>query len=153
MTVLALTVRQPWASAIIEGGKTVENRTWRTGVRGRIAIHAGGQLDLSPRGNAAALDRAWGGREGDDFDRGVILGTVQLVDCHLQGYEACRLHECDDNLWAEWSYRELGQRPTFHWLLTEPRQFVTPIKAKGALQLWQPGPSVSHLIETAEVMP
>ena len=40
----ALTVKQPWAWAIIHGGKDVENRSWmpNLGPRGmRIAIHAG----------------------------------------------------------------------------------------------------------------
>ena len=43
----ALTVRQPWAWAIIHGGKDVENRTRNlTGsYRGPVAIHAGLQVD------------------------------------------------------------------------------------------------------------
>lgn len=38
---LALTIRQPWAWAIMAGFKTVENRSWKTSVRGRILVHAG----------------------------------------------------------------------------------------------------------------
>src|SRR5262245_22156707 len=41
----ALSVRQPWAHAIIYGGKDVENRSWTTAVRGTIAIHASQTLD------------------------------------------------------------------------------------------------------------
>lgn len=37
---LALSIRQPWAWLIIHAGKDVENRTWRTAVRGRVLIHA-----------------------------------------------------------------------------------------------------------------
>lgn len=37
----ALTIKQPWASAIMAGLKRVENRTWRTDYRGPLAIHAG----------------------------------------------------------------------------------------------------------------
>jgi hypothetical protein len=44
---LALSVRQPWAWAIIYAGKDIENRDWRHGrlsrflnQRGRVAIHA-----------------------------------------------------------------------------------------------------------------
>ena len=36
----ALSVRQPWAWALLYGGKTIENRTWPTRHRGRIWIHA-----------------------------------------------------------------------------------------------------------------
>src|SRR4051812_38769522 len=35
----ALTIKQPWAKLIFEGGKDIENRSWPTGVRGRVAIH------------------------------------------------------------------------------------------------------------------
>lgn len=37
----ALTVRQPWASLIALGVKTVETRSWSTKYRGPLAIHAG----------------------------------------------------------------------------------------------------------------
>ena len=35
-----LSVRQPWAWALLYGGKMVENRTWARRYRGRIWIHA-----------------------------------------------------------------------------------------------------------------
>ena len=37
----ALTVRQPWASLIAAGAKTIETRSWSTGYRGDLLIHAG----------------------------------------------------------------------------------------------------------------
>ena len=36
----ALSLRQPWASLIADGRKTIETRTWRTRYRGPLAIHA-----------------------------------------------------------------------------------------------------------------
>ncbi len=36
----ALSLRQPWASLIADGHKTIETRTWRTHYRGPLAIHA-----------------------------------------------------------------------------------------------------------------
>src|SRR5207302_502261 len=44
----ALTVRQPWAWAIVQGKKDVENRSWRTDHRGMVAIHAGGSREGEP---------------------------------------------------------------------------------------------------------
>ena len=45
----AISIRQPWASLIIEGSsgiyKDVENRTWTTRIRGLIAIHAAKTFD------------------------------------------------------------------------------------------------------------
>lgn len=37
----ALTIRQPWASLIIEGHKNIENRSRPTNHRGLLVIHAG----------------------------------------------------------------------------------------------------------------
>ena len=42
----ALTIRQPWASLIAAGVKTIETRSWSTKYRGPLAIHAG--LSLPP---------------------------------------------------------------------------------------------------------
>ena len=36
----ALSIRQPWAHLILHGGKDIENRDWRTSVRGRVLVHA-----------------------------------------------------------------------------------------------------------------
>ena len=36
----ALSLRQPWASLIIYGGKDIENRRWETKYRGPLLIHA-----------------------------------------------------------------------------------------------------------------
>jgi hypothetical protein len=44
-TARVLTVRQPWASAIIYAGNDVENRTWPTRYRGLLYIHAGMALE------------------------------------------------------------------------------------------------------------
>lgn len=41
----AITLIEPWASAIAEGRKTIETRGRRTGYRGRLAIHAGKTID------------------------------------------------------------------------------------------------------------
>ena len=41
----ALTVRQPWCSAMVIGDKRVENRSRRTRYRGMVALHAGLAID------------------------------------------------------------------------------------------------------------
>lgn len=46
----ALTLREPWASLVLEGVKTLETRSWATRYRGELFIHAGsGRV---PRGDA-----------------------------------------------------------------------------------------------------
>ena len=36
----ALSIRAPWAWLIIHGRKTIENRDWNTGYRGRFQVHS-----------------------------------------------------------------------------------------------------------------
>jgi len=77
----ALSVRQPWAWAILHLGKDVENRSWRTAYRGRFAIHASKSFDagayamLLERFPTRALPRR------REFQQGGIVGTAELVDC------------------------------------------------------------------------
>jgi len=43
----AILVRPPWAWAILHANKDVENRTWKTNMRGLIAIHASQTMNRS----------------------------------------------------------------------------------------------------------
>lgn len=107
---LALTVRQPWAWAIIHAGKDVENRTWPTEHRGPLAIHAGQQLDASGAGFLKRLDFY---PCDDELLRGAVIGIVDVVDC-------VRNH---DSPWAD-----DGQ---YHWVLHNPRPLPEPIPYRG----------------------
>lgn len=133
-----LTIRQPFASAVLAtvGAKDIENRPIKTNLRGRIGIHAGKQW------HDAAVE------SDKKLSRGVVLGTVQLVGCHLEG-AGCAAAGCYDNHWANFSRDP--EHPMFHWELDQPRRFVTPIKTNGALGFWTPGPSIEYLIDIAEV--
>lgn len=86
-TLPCLSVRQPWAWLIVNGHKPVENRSWSTGFRGRLLIHAGKTLDESyleevraslalEFGDAApALPRI------DQLERGGVVGEVVMTGC------------------------------------------------------------------------
>lgn len=92
----ALTIRQPWASLIAAGVKTIETRSWSTKHRGPLAIHAGkvvpgwvlplkiGGFEVdkdNPRGTAPSyLLRGpinWPYR----LPLGCLVATADLVDC------------------------------------------------------------------------
>lgn len=139
-----LTVRQPWASAFFVHpsiAKDVENRTWSPGMSGRIAIHAGRRVDtdaLETVGTPRLLDKSLG----------VIIGTVEIESFHRAGDRACMEHFCDANQWAMFD----ADGRMWHWMVGHARRFQTPIPARGNLGLWEPGPSVAHLIEIAEVV-
>lgn len=94
MPALALSVRQPWAWAIIHGGKDIENRTWQAvnhGLkqRGRVAIHASKGMTRDEYEEASEFinDRLsyWQGSSlrcpaPADLLRGGIIGTVEVTD-------------------------------------------------------------------------
>ena len=85
----ALSIRQPWAWLILNAGKDIENRDWRTHVRGRVLIHAAKGMTIDEWGGA------WGFAEGSgastkaiaagvtskNIERGGIIGSVEIVDC------------------------------------------------------------------------
>ncbi len=43
----ALSIKQPWAWAILNAGKDIENRNWKTNFRGKFYIHASKKFDKS----------------------------------------------------------------------------------------------------------
>lgn len=74
----ALSVRQPYAWAIIEGGKDIENRAWHSDFRGPVLIHAGLHWhDVGPE----ALAQKMGITVPVDLPLGGIVGLVEIVDC------------------------------------------------------------------------
>jgi hypothetical protein len=119
----ALTVRQPWAWAIIHAGKDIENRGWTNRhVAGTIAIHAGSgldPLDELPRG--AKTPRS------DDLVRGAIIGVVDIVG-------VVKRHR------SKWFSGPLG------WLLQNPRPLPKPIRYSGRLGLWRIPPAIERTI-------
>lgn len=84
----ALSVRQPWAWAIIHAGKDIENRSWQAvnhGLtkRGRIAIHAAKGMTRDEYDNASGFMRQTLGIEcppAIDLLRGGIIGSVDVID-------------------------------------------------------------------------
>lgn len=84
---LALSVRQPWAWAIVYGGKDIENRTWQAvnhGLkqRGRIAIHAtkGMTRDEYEESSGYIAKLSGSCPAPADLLRGGIIGSVEVVD-------------------------------------------------------------------------
>ncbi len=83
----ALSVRQPWAWAIIHAGKDIENRSWQAvnhGLkrRGRIAIHAAKGMTRHEYDDAADWIRRCGHvcPPAIELHRGGIIGSVEVID-------------------------------------------------------------------------
>ncbi len=87
---LAISIRQPWAHAIVHGWKDIENRTWSTMVRGPICIHASKydkrNFAEDAEGYRGALDIVRASFDVpniafDDLTFGAIVGVADIVDC------------------------------------------------------------------------
>jgi hypothetical protein len=130
----ALTVRQPWAGAIMWFGKTVENRTRRTGYRGPLLIHAGLHAPewhdfLIVRDTALGVPVNW-----DDARRtlGAILGLATVTGCHHADDCATDGKSPRERHCSPWA--QPGQ---FHIEMSDPRPLREPVPCRGALGLWR----------------
>lgn len=78
----AISVKQPWASLIIEGIKDIENRNWQAYYRGRLYIHTGKGFDLQGAELVSKLYPEYKKIvERSKRLRGGIIGHVHLLDC------------------------------------------------------------------------
>ncbi|MEE6273491.1 hypothetical protein V2J56_09045 [Georgenia sp. MJ206] len=136
----ALTVRQPWAWAIIHGGKDVENRSRNIAgsYRGPVAIHAGVSTAAVEEGMwhpvlRAEYLRLTDAGERPDIRYGELIGVADLVDAHHAPAEGCmgldpfdRARLC--SMWA--------QPDVWHLVLVNARPLPAPVPYRGRLGLW-----------------
>lgn len=69
-----LTIKQPWATLIMQGDKRFEFRSWQTKYRGDLLIHAGKGVDKEAMKRLSKYLP-------EELPYGRILGQVKLVDC------------------------------------------------------------------------
>jgi len=140
--VKVLTVQQPWAWAIIHGGKDVENRTQAWSHRGPLAIHAG--LAKPEKGNLASVVHrmAHGTEVPTELVFGAVIGVVDLVDVHAS-------HDCVYTLPNGGpAYCSVWAEPNcVHMAPANPRPLAVPIRARGRLGLWTPDAELLAAIE------
>lgn len=149
-TIRVLAVRQPWASLIVEGLKTIEVRTRNTTIRGRVVIYAPSteypgkhQSELSShflyqydQGN---IPGKVAGRAVDFINpirknKGAILGTVEIYSSttHPVISEQVFNQETARHLAPE-SY--LNKNGVHYWYLRNPVKIPEPIP----LEKWPSG--------------
>lgn len=139
----AITIKQPWASLIVEGIKDIENRSWpcpKKYIGKRILIHASAK-SVEYNSLREILTKAqWEALRGnfDPFkfvDCGTIIGSVKIIDCVIN----------HPSIWAEQSSETVNgvtygitvnQKPIYNWVLANPIKFPEPIPAKGKLSFW-----------------
>lgn len=166
-----LTVRQPWAWAIIHGGKDVENRSRNLAgdYRGPVAIHAGleparFEIGQTPRTQVVLGDmmrtRRGDFEVGDTWPwyehHGSIIGVVDLTDVHQDTLATPCHRTVFDHSHPDYTHarQERGCSPwaeerTHHLVLANPRPLTKPIPFKGGLGLRKLNPDTIQRIEGA----
>lgn len=69
----AITIKEPWASLIINGHKEYEFRSWKTKYRGKILIHAGLSQDINNLERFKDYNL--------NYAHGEIIGEATITDC------------------------------------------------------------------------
>ena len=124
MTIMkAISIRSPWAWAILHAGKDTENRSWITHTRGTVAVHASKTMSrpfyeetraeikkLAPRAKMPPYEA---------MPRSAIIGLVDVVDCTLKRT-------------SKW--HDKGQ---YGFRLANPRALLKPIPCDGWLNFWE----------------
>jgi len=110
----ALCLKQPYASWIAEGKKTIETRTWKTNYRGRFLVVASRGLDLLRELELAV----------ENYPIGQALAIAKIVNCRPMTEQdemaaCCKLY---DGAWA--------------WLLSAVWK-IKPFPVKGQLRFFE----------------
>jgi hypothetical protein len=139
-----ISIAQPWAWAICQGLKRVENRTWTTRHRGQIVIHAGKRRDLydevvrlasndppypnfpeNVRAARALTER--GLPPFDDLPRGAFVATA-VLECIFDARDPRNNVRSIDPLFA------FG--PSC-WVLSNVKPLAKPVPGIGHQALWE----------------
>ena len=121
-----LTLKQPWASLIINGYKEYEFRSWKTKYRGDFLIHAGLGVDKE------ALNRF--DYSNLDYPKGCIIGKATLTDCLLVDDKIKEeLKRKNENVYLGAINKEIDE----YAFKLENVKRIKPIYIKGKLGFWE----------------
>ena len=121
-----LTIKQPWATLIMQGDKRFEFRSWQTKYRGDLLIHAGKGIDKEAMKRLSKYLP-------QNIPLGKILGKVKLVDCIKMSPEFKEMLLKENNeIYTKSSFQE-----NYGWQLEDVEVFEYPIEATGHLSLWE----------------
>ncbi len=119
-----ISIREPWASLIIEGHKCYEFRSWNTKYRGDILIHACKSCDKNLLKEFSALNL--------EYSSGEIIGKVTITDSIKV------TKDFEDSLIKEnpLVYGKTLGREGYAFKLKNPKKFDKKIKINGKLGIW-----------------
>lgn len=120
-----ISIKQPWASLIINGYKIYEFRTWKTKYRGKLLIHSSKIPDKKAIERFKYLNL--------DYPTGVIIGEVNLSEClEVNKTLANELFKQDSNV-----YKNVLNHKGYAWKLEDIKKFEKYTFINGKLGLWE----------------
>ena len=124
-----LTLKEPYATLILNGIKTIETRSWKTNYRGELYIQAGAsKIEKSVR-ERADLSKLY---DPNKLNYGHIICKCKLVDCVYMTDEFIKQQKQDNpHNFAAGLYKA-GR---YAWIL-EDIEPIEPIEVKGKLGIW-----------------
>lgn len=134
-----LSVRQPWAWAILSAGKDVENRSWGTAYRGPLAIQAARIYDEDAEPLIAGRGVEIPGFKTGPLARGALIGLVELVDV-FDPASASAPAVIPPWVASPWYEGRVG------WLLASPVTLPVPINVTGNLGLRDLAPDLEDAL-------
>ena len=120
----AITIKEPWASLIINGYKEYEFRSWKTNYRGKILIHAGKTLEKEYAKKFEEYHLSYG--------CGEIIGEAVIDDCVLVDEKLNKELNNKNKL----VYGNNNHDKTYGFHVTNIKKYYKPIKCNGKLGLW-----------------
>ena len=121
-----ITIKQPYASMIVNKYKTYEFRSWKTNYRGKLLIHAGGSVDKDDLAYYEYLGIK-------DYPKMKIIGECELTDCILID------NKFDKELIKNKIYGRHSRIGLYAWKLDNIKMYDKYIDIKGKLGLWNYG--------------
>jgi len=156
MNIPCLSLTQPWATLVAIGAKCIETRSWSTGYRGPLVIHAAKQMPASAKALVTARHlTGLRNRIGEvlrdsgiglpDLPLGAVVAIATLQDCKATstlGFGAFGIQRVASAWVSGLSFEEMAfgdyRAGRFGWFLSGPLlRLPHPIPARGMQRLWQ----------------
>ena len=122
-----ITIKQPFASLIVENIKKYEFRTWKTNYRGKILIHSAKTVDKNAMKKFEKYNL--------DCPTGCIIGIAFITDCIKFDDNFRNILKSENDL--VYSNTIKNKEWNGYGFKLEKVSKIEPIKVRGKLSLWE----------------
>ncbi len=122
-----ITIKQPFASLIVENIKKYEFRTWKTNYRGKILIHSAKTVDKNAMKKFEKYNL--------DYPTGCIIGIASITDCIKVDDNFRNILKSENDL--VYSNTIKNKEWNGYGFKLEKVSKIEPIKVRGKLSLWE----------------